>query len=217
MPTSPMHAHLQALHRSQRANTSSRNIVSTADLLREARSGQDKGKRDEAAKQLALRLRSHCAAVLCRHNPRLDPEQLEDLVQDLIVRLLSSPVECDPSPAYLQTAAHHLLIDQYRRLRRRGQDSKPVSFEEWNEQFGLDIVDQAAGPEEIAVESVAAVELRRRIARHLRPRDLAIVEMRCAGHAHEEIAEALGLTNAHVRKLWERAQSRLRSVVPQTA
>jgi RNA polymerase sigma factor (sigma-70 family) len=214
MATAPIGTHLHGLHARRRATPASPKLPTNGELLSAARSATDPRRRDQAATALRLRIRSHCAAVLVRHAPSLGSDALEDMVQEVVLRLLAASEVAEPSGAYIHTIAHHLLIDRHRRQVRRGQDGVALSWEQLHEDSGFDPADNSPSPECSVVDKLSAQDLLARLKRHLRPREFAVFLARVDGKPHEEIAADLGLTNAHVRKIWERTQTRIRDVVP---
>jgi len=213
MGTSPLSATLHGLHTARRSESPPR-IVTNGELLRSARTAPSATARNLAADALRRRIRSLCAAVLARNAPSIGSDDLDDMVQDVLVRLLANPEITEPSMSYIQTIAQHLLIDRYRRRHRRGQDGPTVSWEQLHEETGFEPQDCSENPERQVVDKLSAADLLKRLQRHLRPREMAVFIARADGRAHEEIAAELGLTNAHVRKIWERTQSRVRELVP---
>ncbi len=213
MGTSPLSATLHGLHAARRSESPPPRVASNGELLRNARTGTSAQARNQAADALRRRIRSHCAAVLSRHAPSLGADELDDMVQDVVLRLLAIPEACEPSTSYIQTIAQHLLIDRYRRRHRRGQDAPTVSWEQLHAETGYEPLDTSESPEEQTVDKLTASDLLKRLQRQLRPREIAVLLARADGRPHEEIAAELGLTNAHVRKIWERTQVRARELV----
>lgn len=103
--------------------------------------------------------------------------------------------------AWLFAIAHHAKVDVQRRRATRRQEPFPET-PTWS--------DPAPSPEDEALRADASAELRRLLA-SLTNDQRAVVELRAADLATDEIASALGLTQDAVRKAQQRAFERLRA------
>lgn len=214
---SPMLQNLHDLHQRRRATeaTTPRPARSTnGELLEAVRSATTERARSAAAETLRRQVRSLCAAALARSSNRLSAQELDDLVQDVFLRLLQSPAGTDPSPAYVHRIATNLLIDQHRHLARRGQDQVVQSLDDADSEAERTAADTAPGVEESVIAAMEARALREFLARILKPTEAQILMRRSEGAAHDEIAQELGLSCANVRKQWERGVKRLRERMP---
>lgn len=173
--------------------------------------------RSRAAEMLRRQIRTLCAAVVDRYTSALTSQEVDDLAQDVFVRLLTSQADhaeavfVDPSPAYISRIAVNLIIDRRRFLKRRGLETIPTSVED--EALSATLRDEAPSVEDTVVGRVHAADLRRALARSLSPTEAKVVWMRTEGASHEEIAVALGIKETNARKHLERGIKRLRRLV----
>lgn len=214
---SPMLQNLQSLHQKRRAEetvTPRPQRSTNGELLEASRNAPSERARSVAAEALRRQVRSLCAAALARSSSRLTAQELDDLVQDVFLRLLQSPPGTDPSPAYVHRIATNLLIDQHRHLARRGQDQPVQSLDEGDSEAERTAAAPGPGIEESVIAALEARALRELLARTLKPTEAQILMRRSEGAAHDEIAQELGLSCANVRKQWERGVKRLRERMP---
>jgi RNA polymerase sigma factor (sigma-70 family) len=169
-----------------------------------------KAEQNQAAEQLRRQVKALCGAHLARQNRALSASELEDLTQDVILRLLQSPEGTEPSSAYIARIATNLLIDRQRHLVRRGQEKFTLSLDDTIEGETRDILDPAARVEDTVLARIQQLSLRKALATFLKPTEATIVLRRAEGASHDEIAEELGLTCANVRKQAERGMKRLK-------
>ena len=214
---SPMLKSLQDLHQRRRSEApapAAARRSTNAELLEQVRCAPTERARNLAAETLRRQVRSLCAAALTRHRSGLSAQELEDLVQDVFVRLLQSPPDTDPSPAYLHRIAVNLLIDQHRHQARRGQEHAALSLDDPDSEVERTTPATGPGVEESVVAAMEARALREFMSKVLKPTEARILLRRSEGAAHDEIAAELGLSCANVRKQWERGVKRLRDRMP---
>ena len=104
--------------------------------------------------------------------------------------------------AWLFAIAHNAKVDVQRRRAIRRQETLPET-PGW--------ADPAPSPEDEALREDTSAELRRLLA-SLTDDQRAVVQLRAADLATDEIASALGLTQSAVRKAQQRAFERLRAL-----
>ncbi len=169
--------------------------------------------RSRAADTLRRQIRTLCAAAISRcGDASLSGGELEDLTQDVLIRLLQCPTACDPTPAYVAKVAANLLIDQRRHRSRRGQNLAPLSLDEPVEDGpARDVIDPDECVEDKVLARLAEVSLRSAIEKLLKPNEAIVVLRRAEGVAHEEIAAETGQSCASVRKQYERGLKRLQA------
>ena len=125
------------------------------ELLAQARDlALPPAQRSRAAETLRRQVRSLCAATLARQAPQVTPAELEDLVQETLVRLLQSPPATDPNPAYIARVAANLLIDSRRHRLRRGQERNPISLDDTEDGHTVDLPDPEAAVEETVLQQI---------------------------------------------------------------
>lgn len=180
-------------------------------VMREARSTE--AERSRAADGLRRQIKTLCAAAISRcGDATLSGGELEDLTQEVLIRLLQSPETCDPTPAYIAKVAANLLIDQRRHRVRRGQNLAPLSLDAPVEDGPAhDVVDPDENVEEVVLSRLAETSLRSAIEKLLKPAEAKVVLRRAEGAAHDEIAAETGLSCANVRKQYERGLRRLQA------
>ncbi len=186
------------------------------ELLHRARNGKTAYERSDAAEALRRQIKSLCAAVVDRHTAHLTASEVEDLTQDVLIRLLqcqggeTAASLPDPTPAYIARVAVNLLIDQRRFLRRRGLEKAAVSVEESGD--ALTIRDPAPSVESEVIGRMADTDLRALLSRALSPAEAAVLWRRSEGASHQDIALELGINEANARKRCERGLKRLREL-----
>jgi RNA polymerase sigma factor (sigma-70 family) len=170
--------------------------------------------RSRAADTLRRQIKTLCAAAISRcGDATLSGGDLEDLTQDVLIRLLQSPESADPTPAYIAKVAANLLIDQRRHRARRGLNLAPVSLDEPEDGDGpaREFIDPEENVEETVLTRLAETSLRATIEKLLKPGEATVVLRRAEGAAHDEIAAELGQSCASVRKQYERGLRRLQA------
>lgn len=167
--------------------------------------------RNRAAEQLRRQIKTLCAATLARQSRQLSANELEDLTQEVVVRLLQSPEGTDPSAAYIAKVATNLLIDRQRHLVRRGQEKQALSLDDTLEgSAAREVPDPAVCVEETVLDRIQQHSLREALLKLLKPHEALVVLRRAEGASHDEIAQELGTNAACVRKQAERGMKRLR-------
>lgn len=181
------------------------------ELLAVIRNAQSsKRERDTAAELLRRQIKSLCAATLARQARMLAANELEDLTQEVVIRLLQSPAGTEPTGAYIARIATNLLIDRQRHLVRRGQDKLAVSLDDTEEGETRDLPDPETRVEETVLARIQQRAIREALLSLLKPNEAIVVLRRAEGASHDEIAEELGTNAACVRKQAERGLKRLR-------
>ena len=183
------------------------------ELLDIARSEKSPGvERDRAAETLRRQLKTLCAATLSRRGDGFTSGELEDLTQDVFLRLLQSSTEADPTAAYIARIAANLLIDKRRHAVRRGQNQALLSLDETVvDGPARDVVDPSENVEESVLTRLNNRALRDAIEKLLKPNEATVVLRRAEGLAHDEIARETGQSCASVRKQYERGIKRLQT------
>ena len=183
------------------------------ELLAVVRSEASNVERNRAAETLRRQLKTLCAATLSRRGDGFTSGELEDLTQDVFLRLLQSSTEADPTAAYIARIAANLLIDKRRHAVRRGQNQARLSLDETIAEGGpaRDVVDPSEGVEESVLTRLNNRALRDAIERLLKPAEATVVLRRAEGLAHDEIALETGQSCASVRKQYERGIKRLQT------
>ena len=173
-------------------------------------SANSKRERDVAAEILRRQVKSLCAATLARQARTLMANELEDLTQEVVIRLLQSPASTEPTSAYIARIATNLLIDRQRHLVRRGQDKQAFSLDDTEDGETRDLPDLETRVEESVLVRIQQRAIREALLTLLKPNEALVVLRRAEGASHDEIAEELGTNAACVRKQAERGLKRLR-------
>ncbi|WP_395138742.1 RNA polymerase sigma factor [Armatimonas sp.] len=173
-------------------------------------STNSKRERDVAAEMLRRQVKSLCAATLARQARTLMANELEDLTQEVVIRLLQSPASTEPTSAYIARIATNLLIDRQRHLVRRGQDKQAFSLDDTEDGETRDLPDLETRVEESVLARIQQRAIREALLTLLKPNEALVVLRRAEGASHDEIAEELGTNAACVRKQAERGLKRLR-------
>ena len=173
-------------------------------------SANSKWERDVAAEMLRRQVKSLCAATLARQARTLMANELEDLTQEVVIRLLQSPASTEPTSAYIARIATNLLIDRQRHLVRRGQDKQAFSLDDTEDGETRDLPDLETRVEESVLVRIQQRAIREALLTLLKPNEALVVLRRAEGASHDEIAEELGTNAACVRKQAERGLKRLR-------
>lgn len=189
------------------------------ELLQKALTAACPRERDRAAETLRRQIKSLCAAVIDRYaGSRLSAQEVEDLAQEVLLRLLTtgkedavSAVTVDPSPAYVTRIAVNLLIDRQRFQKRRGLNAPAVSLDDSYE--AASVPDTRLSVEEDVVTRLYRTELRASLKRTLNPMEAEVVWRRSEGATHQEIAAELGIQQANARKHCERGLKRLKHLI----
>jgi RNA polymerase sigma factor (sigma-70 family) len=181
------------------------------ELLAVVRSTEStKRERDLAGEQLRRQVKTLCAATLARQARTLLANELEDLTQEVVIRLLQSPASTEPTGAYIARIATNLLIDRQRHLIRRGQDKQALSLDDTEEGETRDVVDLETRVEDSVIARIQQRAIREALLKLLKPNEALVVLRRAEGASHDEIAEELGTNAACVRKQAERGLKRLK-------
>lgn len=140
------------------------------------------------------------AAGVLQRSRRIDPARTTSLVQDAYVRLAKRGLRFNDRSHFLRLAARamrRVLIDRVRRRRaaKRGGGHIEVAFDE-------NITAATGGPDLLALDE-ALVRLAK-----LDERKSRIVELRFfGGMSVDETAEAIGLSQATVKREWTLARA----------
>lgn len=186
--------------------------LTNRELLATIRTTQTREpERNRAAETLRRQIKTLCAATLSRQSRQLSANELEDLTQEVIVRLLQSPENTDPSAAYIARIATNLIIDRQRHLVRRGQEKQALSLDDTEEgSAAREVADPMARVEDTVLARIQQHSLREALLKLLKPNEVLVVLRRAEGASHDEIAQELGTNAACVRKQAERGMKRLR-------
>jgi RNA polymerase sigma-70 factor, ECF subfamily len=134
-------------------------------------------------------------------------DRADDLAQAAVMRILEirrrREGESEFSPLYLKKAAYSALIDEIRRLRRRGE----VAFD--GEPAGAEPAESAPDPERRAAGRELGRHIRDCLTRLVRPRALAVT-LYLQGHTGPEVAGLLGWSAKKVENLIYRGLADLR-------
>lgn len=191
------------------------------ELLDKAMNAPTERERNRAAETLRRQIKTLCAAVVDRHTSALTSQEVEDLTQEVFVRLLTSQAGnsgetmVDPTSAYISRIAVNLIIDRRRFLKRRGLEQIPASVED--EALAATLRDARPSVEETVVGRIRTRELRKALANALSPTEAKVLWMRTEGASHEEIASELGIKEPNARKHLERGIKRLKRLVETNA
>ncbi|MCB9674784.1 MAG: RNA polymerase sigma factor [Alphaproteobacteria bacterium] len=129
-------------------------------------------------------VRAQLARSVSRVCPAWMRDELDDLVQMAVMRLLRSSAEVEPTPGYLSRVAYSAVIDEIRRKKRRNEvRATPSLFDR--------VADEVAiTPEQLArAGQVGAVVLE--CLETLVPARRRAVTLYLQGHSVPEIAELL--------------------------
>src|SRR6478609_3032374 len=74
-----------------------------------------------------------------------DPNRVEDIVQEVILRVWKQAPEAENLRAYLITTARHLIVDQHRAAGRRPQQAQLVDMAESDSALDQVLVEEALG------------------------------------------------------------------------
>lgn len=184
--------------------------LTNRELLDRAVDAPTQRERDRAANDLLRQITSLCAAVVDHKTSARTAQEVEDLAQEVMLRLLQSRKRgvVDPTPAYIRKIVTNLLIDHVRFLQRRGLASGAVSVEENDEAAA--VADPRPSVEEEVLSRTRQSEIHAALARTLKPTEAAVVWLRAEGASHRDIALELNLREASARKHCERGLKRLK-------
>lgn len=126
-----------------------------------------------------------------------------DATSQVFSKALINIGKCDPSMfrPWLFTIARNTVTDTWRAARPGSAIDE-----------AFDIADHARGPEDLAIASQDAIDLRAKLAL-LSEDQRAVIELRLAGLTAAEIAESLGKTRNAVDQIQFRAIARLRTLL----
>lgn len=134
-------------------------------------------------------------------------DRADDLAQAALLRILEvrrrREGESEFSPLYLKKAAYSALIDEIRRLRRRGE----VAFD--GETASAEPLQAEPDPERRAAGRELGRHIRACLVRLVRPRALAVT-LHLQGHTGPEAADLLGWSAKKVENLIYRGLADLR-------
>ena len=176
-----------------------------AELLSRARSGASAAVRSNAALALRQRIVGIVWSIAAVH-VGLTNEDREDVTQDTLLKLIASPTILDPHPAYIKRIVANILIDRHRHAASRGLVCKVANSDEVLTVYAESVAaESTTADENFCVEDLLSL---------LNDRERTVVASRIAGKSHAEIADVLGVSSPSVRKLHERAISKLRKCIP---
>jgi RNA polymerase sigma-70 factor (ECF subfamily) len=154
------------------------------------------------------RLRANLSRVVARVCPGISPDRRDDLVQDCVLRVMDlarkSEGERRFSSTYLYRVAHSALIDEIRRVRRRGE----VPIEDDGEPVPLPAID--GNPEAAAAGREIGRGILDCLARLRQERRLGVT-LYLQGHSVAEAAQILDWSLKRVANLVYRGLADLRS------
>lgn len=172
-----------------------------AELLSRARSGATTAVRSNAALALRQRIVGIVWSIAAVH-VGLTNEDREDVTQDTLLKLIASPAILDPHPAYIKRIVANILIDRHRHAASRGLICKVANSDEVLTVYAESVAAESTPADEnFCVDDLLAL---------LNDRERTVVASRIAGKSHAEIADVLGVSSPSVRKLHERAITKLR-------
>jgi RNA polymerase sigma factor (sigma-70 family) len=123
-----------------------------------------------------------------------------------LIKLIASPTIVDPHPAYIKRIVANILIDRHRHAASRGLVCKVANSDEVLTVYAESVAAESTSADEnFCVEDLLSL---------LNDRERTVVASRIAGKSHAEIADVLGVSSPSVRKLHERAISKLRKCLP---
>jgi len=134
---------------------------------------------------------------------RLSDADLDEVVQEVRIRLWRGEKTDAPSTSYVYRTAISASIDLLRRRRARGSD-RTVALDSVEEP-----VSDAGDPARALEESQLAAQLARAVD-DIVPSRRAVVRMYLGGYAREEIATLMGWSEAKTRNLLYRGLADLR-------
>jgi RNA polymerase sigma-70 factor (ECF subfamily) len=142
-----------------------------------------------------------------------DPNEIEDLIQESLLRLIRSLPGFRARSSFgtwVYQIAHNTCVDAYRR-RSRAPVSAASFDTEPGEPLANQLVAEGTDPEALLEDSIAECYVEQAL-RELPPDYARIAALRLVdGRSNEEIAEALGTTVYAVKGKLKRARARLRT------
>ena len=182
------------------------------ELLDAARNGRTSAERSRAADALRRQIKSQCAALIDQQFRYLVGQEVEDLTQEVLLRLLQSRTvdAVDPTPAYLRRIATNVVIDYLRSCKRRGLDGPSVCLDEVGE--AISVPDPSPSVEDEVLGNLQVQEIRAVLRRSLSPVEADVLWLRAEGASHRDVALALGVKEANARKHFERGTKRLKQL-----
>lgn len=172
-----------------------------AELLARARSGSTNAVRSNAASALRQRIVGIVWSIAAVH-VGLTNEDREDITQDTLLKLIASPAIVDPHPAYVKRIVANILIDRHRHASSRGLVCKVGNSDEVLAEYSETATVELTSPDDTSTID--------ELLSHLNERERLVVLSRVTGESHAEIAEKLGVSSPAIRKLHERAVTKLR-------
>jgi RNA polymerase sigma factor (sigma-70 family) len=169
------------------------------------------GAMDELLRRYGQRVRA------CARQMAADRGEVEDLVQETLLRMVSSLAHFEGHSAFatwLYRLAHNTCVDSFRRdsrqrAHRTGKDDQRIL-----EQFLADDQSEHWGDPEAQLEHDLASCYVGWLLSKLGPQNRRVVELRLLdGRSTEEVAQILGTTTDGVKSRLRRARSQLRAAI----
>jgi RNA polymerase sigma factor (sigma-70 family) len=172
--------------------------------------------RKEAFEQIVRRTRERLARFLAQRVHVHDPYLVEDVVQQVLIKIYLRAEQFDPKCSYwgwVYRIARNEYIDTLRRTRPGdiavGQAGQTADdSEKWLE----NTAQEAGTPESLALEREEHEQLETAIA-GLPPLQRQIVQLKREGVKGKDIARQLGISQAYVSQLYHEAEDVLRDAV----
>lgn len=208
-PTPDTRSALQDLRRSVVGRRTEERRSTNRELLDVALHAPTPVERSRAADTLRRQIRSLCAALIDQKASTLTAHEVDDLTQEVLLRLLQSRTaqSIDPTPAYLSRIATNVLIDHLRFCKRRGLTAPAVCWEDTG--GATTLADVRVCVEAEVLDRIRNDEIRAELQRALKPVEADVLWLRAEGASHGEIARDLGMGEANARKHCERGLKRL--------
>jgi len=181
--------------------TSPNQRFTNVELLERARTGSTTAVRSTAAAALRQRIVGIVWSVAAVHIG-LTNEDREDITQDTLLKLISTSSIVDPHPAYIRRIVANILIDRHRHAASRGLTCKVGNSDEVLSRYAETVAAEAElTSDESSVDAIL---------HELNIRERTVIISRIEGKSHSEIANTLGVSTPAIRKLHERALTKLR-------
>jgi RNA polymerase sigma factor (sigma-70 family) len=151
--------------------------------------------RDSELKAILVRERSRLGHFIRRRVP--DPEEAEDLLQDVFEELVQAyrlPEPIEKAGAWLFRVARNRIIDRFRKIDRRSQDKVATRPDDSAEEYRLDLQLPSAdqGPEALYARSIVLEELQHAL-EELTPNQREVfIEHELEGKSFREMAFSIG-------------------------
>jgi RNA polymerase sigma factor (sigma-70 family) len=151
--------------------------------------------RDSELKAILVRERSRLGHFIRRRVP--DPEEAEDLLQDVFEELVQAyrlPEPIEKAGAWLFRVARNRIIDRFRKIDRRSQDRVATRPDDSAEEYRLDLQLPSAdqGPEALYARSIVLEELQHAL-EELTPNQREVfIEHELEGKSFREMAFSSG-------------------------